>query len=66
MIERKGEELLYTIAEEGKLNFWSADKLVESFELFDDEVKSKLGSENIKMKPKAFACYKQTAIIGFE
>jgi hypothetical protein len=66
MMQRNGEELLYTLAEEGKLNFWNKDQLVEKFELFDDEVKSKLGSENIKMKPKAFACYNQTAIIGFE
>lgn len=63
----KGDQvLLMTIGDEGKISFWEDSKLVNQSEIIDEEIKYRLGSENIILSPRAH-CYREgTLILGFE
>jgi hypothetical protein len=58
--------LLVTLSENLKLTFWDGSEIVESIEIFDDEIKAELGVENLWFKPKALAYRDGTFVIGFE
>jgi hypothetical protein len=40
--------------------------LIDSLELYDEEIKTKLGTENLNLKPKAFGYKDGILIVGFE
>jgi Ca2+-binding EF-hand superfamily protein len=40
--------------------------LIEAFELFDDEIKGKLGTENLKLSPRSYSYFDGILCIGFE
>ena len=42
-------------AEEGHVSLWKGQDLIEQWELMDEDLRAKLGTENLKLKPKAFA-----------
>lgn len=55
-----------TIAEEGKINLWDGDELLDSLDIYDEDLKGKLGTEDLKLTPKTFCFRDGVMVIGFE
>jgi predicted alpha-1,6-mannanase (GH76 family) len=57
---------LLTLNEDGKVSFWNDENLVEQLDLIDDDIKTKLGTESLQIKPKSFAYNNGILIVGLE
>jgi len=55
-----------TLSESGKVTLWNDGEIVKQYELYDEEINCKLGSESLKLTPRSFGYKNDTLIIGFE
>ena len=46
-IYKNGKSYLLTIAEDNKIQLWLGEDMAESLEIFDEEMRIKLGTENL-------------------
>lgn len=53
-IERKGENLLATLAEDGIIKLWLGNEIKEVIRIYDEEIKSDMGVEELHLTPKTF------------
>lgn len=56
---------MLTLGEDSKALFWNGQNLVDSFELQDDDIKAKLGTENLILVPKAYAYMDGVLVVGY-
>ena len=68
MIERGGKQQLLSLTDDGRFGVYDGYELVEAGDFWDEDVKNKMGCENLKLKPKAVAWNKETNTLcaGFE
>jgi len=55
-----------TLSDSGKVTLWNEAQMVKQYELYDEEINCKLGSESLKLTPRSFGYKNDTLIIGFE
>ena len=65
-IERKGSILLATLSEDGIIKLWLGNEIKEVIRIYDEEIKSDLGVEEIHIRPKTFTYSEGVFIVGFE
>jgi hypothetical protein len=57
---------MLTLAEEGKASIWDGQDILDQIDLIDEDIKMRLGTERLKLKPKAYAFYDGILVVGFE
>lgn len=65
-IDRLDTTYLMTLSDSGKVSLWNESALAEQYELYDEEINCKLGSESLKLTPRSFGFKNDILIIGFE
>jgi hypothetical protein len=61
---RSGQKQMLTISNDGKISFWEGMDLIEQISLIDEEINQRLGTENLKIKVKAFAYSNGILVVG--
>ena len=66
MVKKNEQTLLLVLSEDAKASLFKDGVQVDQMDLYDSDIMAKLGSETLKLKPKAFAAQDNFVFVGFE